>query len=90
MTVSGAGLAAANGKYVRTTQSYDGEPVFELDAKHQIYRNDGVWRLAQQGHGLYYVATVDTGADGPPVAAKGYWSTDTDGKDPPPSSIVCS
>merc|ERR1711966_191936 len=87
---SGAGLEAANGKYTRVAgQLYDREPVFQLDGKHELYRYQGMWRIALQGQGLYYAAVAGKDLDGPPVAKAGFWETEEMGKDPPPTSIVC-
>jgi len=90
IVISGAGLAAANRKYTKSANATaDEEPVFELDAEHQLYRYKGMWRIGHNGHGLYYVSVAGKGDDGPPVAKPDYWETQDMGKEPSPTSIVC-
>ena len=85
-------MPAANGKYLRSgNMTSDGEPVFVLDNSHQLYRSDGVWRVAYKGKYLYYTQTApaNPALDGPPAAEKDAWRTEGEGLNPPPSAITC-
>lgn len=89
LTIAGAD-SGASGRYLRTTDKYDGLPVFRLDATHQLYRSDGVWRIADLGQYLLYVADGVVGrGNGPPPPVKGVWHAADQGVGSPPTSIVC-
>ena len=85
ITVAGAGTKSVNGVYKKTSASANGFPIFRLDASHELYRYSGVWRLGEQGHGLSYVSTGVSGADGPPCSG---WAESTKGMEPAPT-ISC-
>ena len=89
ITITGAGTAAANGRYVRTNATMDGRPSFRLDAAHQLYSYQGQWRVAQSGvkDSIVYTDSASKHRDGPSVAAA--WTVAPAGVAPAPRSIAC-
>jgi hypothetical protein len=88
---AGAGSADVNGKYVKTSNmSSDSMPVFQKDDTHQLYRYDGVWKLAQEGQTVYYQATDNVPNDlvGPPTT--GWVVYGGAKKFPAPTSVTCA
>ena len=83
IVVSGAGAAEWNGVYLRSTDVGDGS-AFQKDDTHEIYSSGGVWRLADYGVGLAYVASHDGPADNAMPPAGGYTVAGL-GTEPPPS-----
>lgn len=72
LRVTGAAIAGVNGVYVKSERpSADGSFLYTLDAMHQLYRFQAVWKLAHHGLGpVYYSAARDApgDSDGVPIA----------------------
>eukprot|EP01079_Euglenida_sp_SAG-EU17-18_P006960 gene6960-6618_t len=59
--VAGAPITEVNGHYtLHGARQPDGTYVFQLDAEHQLYHFDELWKLAHMGQGpVYYTSTED-------------------------------
>jgi hypothetical protein len=71
VVVAGAGVDGVNGVYHKTNRTEGPEPVFKLDAQHQLYSEHGIWRLAFPGTGTYYVGSTETGTM---IPGEGGWN----------------
>jgi hypothetical protein len=88
--VNGAG--EGNGKYFKTNTILDGMPMFQLGSglypTHQLYRSNGLWRIATYGKSLLYLSIVGENNNGPPPASIKYWSNEN-GKHSIPTNLKC-
>ena len=66
-TVVGAGSPEWNGEY--TLVESGGSPILRQtsNSSHALYAFQGAWRLGIEGEGLFYVASMSTGSNGPPL-----------------------
>lgn len=64
--------------------------MWSKDASHQLYNSKGVWRLAQDEVGIYYVSKpgAPSPGGGPPAAGPQNWEVGTMGEAPVPTSIT--
>lgn len=86
-SVTGAGIATVNGRYVATNATTsDGLPIFAKDSTHALYRFEGVWRLAQHGvpGSVYYIALQENTTRPPPEN----WRYEM-GLAPSPETVLC-
>ena len=86
--VTGAGLDDVNGRYVKSNVTSEGLPVYRKDAAHQLYRYNGVWKLAQEynSSSVHYIAkTVNTTLPSP----EGWRLFLLSSVPPAPEAVVC-
>jgi len=86
--VRGAGEPDVDGTYFMTKQTADGVPVFSKDATRQLYREQGIWRLAQMTVLVYYEPSseVPVGSVRPPPED---WRISR-GMRPAPATVICA
>lgn len=90
LRVEGAGLASANGNYSRQSVQTAATPVFVLDSTHHIYcmGSPCLWRIANPGHTLFYVAT--RGGSHASVPAEGWSAGSVDVPAMPVPTVTCA
>ena len=84
--VVGAGDGDVNGMYKYNGTTADRAPVYVQSSTYMLYRYQGVWRLAHEGHTVFYTASGPPNLSEPPEHG---WIVDID-KAPAPASVKCS
>jgi len=85
--VSGAGLGHVNGVY-RRNGTTGGVPLFQMDSGHQLYRFQGVWKLAHWTHPdqvWYMHPTPNT-----TLPSSAGWRVTTINYAPAPAEVLCA